>query len=451
MIRTKILTVTFALFLAGCATSFVDQSIKQGDYFAAYTSALKSDKDVRKPIAEKLLQISGGASGDQFFKSARRDIEIEHRPQAFYFTQTLRHFGLAVQDGLLSQAQSDVLRSDLINRLNKEVLRDPTLLDSPEILVLAAGAGKTKSDVAFDAMKRLPPGETLSFKPMIPYYVIIKSEGKAENIQEAEALVKAEIVKNLDATKGQLFDFGFIRDVLTYVELSGDRSIDLKITEFIANSRIQKSDLPKIAKSYPDLAAKLSRDRSVSIDIKTNGDEFLAGEIGDALKAYNSWITIDPDSPRKLNLARLRLNEQRTGPNNSTQIVSNPSFGTLLFIPQNASVMFDYSTTEFALRWNFTAQDSATRKSITITGDRRAKKVECRNVRYRNVFGGEGAINGWPSQEVANFCTNSDRIDFDQMKADIIKELATEIADKLLLNQTSGYTVTRLYSPNSAW
>ena len=451
MFRTKLLTVLFAIALTGCATSFLDRSIEQGDYFAAYTVAQKSDKDARKSISEKLLQISGGASSDKFFKSAQKDIGIEHRPGASFFVDTMRYFDLAVQDGLLSQEQSKALRVGLINRLNAEVIRDPKLLDYPVLVELAGGAGKTKADLALDAMKRLPPGETLSFKPMIPYYVIIKNEGKADKTQEAEALVKAEIAKNLDATKGQLFDFGFIQEVLIYVELSGDRSLDFKISDFIASSRIQKSDLPKIGKLYPDLAAKLARDRAVTIDIKTNGDEFLAGEIGDALKAYNSWITIDPDSPRKLNLARLRFNEQRSGPNNATQIVSNPSFGTLLLIPKNASVMFDYSTTELALRWNFTAQDSLTKKTITLSGDRKAKKIECRNVRYRNVFGGEGAIDGWPSSEAVSFCTSTQQIDFDYVKSQLIKEIAVEIAEKLLLNQTPGYTVTRLYSPQSAY
>lgn len=451
MFRTKLLIVAIALLLAGCATSFVDFSVERGDYFSGYSAALKSEKDIRKSVAEKIMQLSGGAASDKFFKSAQRDIEIEHRPKASYFTETLRHFGFAVQDGLLTQAQSNTLRSDLINRLNKEVIRDPSLLDSPALIELAGGPGKTKADVALDAMKRIPPGETLGFKSMIPYYVIIKSDGKMDKTQEAESLLKAEIVKNLDATRGQSFDFGFIQEVLTYVELSGDRSIDFKITDFIAASSMQKSDLPKIARSYPDLVTKLSRERSLLIDIKTSGDEFLAGEIGDALKAYNAWITIDPDSPRKLNLNRLRINEQRSGPNNATQIDSSPNFATLLFIPKNASVLFDYATSEYAMSWNFTAQDSLTKKSTTVSGNRRLKKVTCNNFRYKNVFGGEGAISPYSSSETQSFCTSSASIDFDAAKADVIKEMAKEIADKILLNQASGHKVTMLYSTNSAW
>ena len=56
------------------------------------------------------------------------------------------------------------------------------------------------------------------------------------------------------------------------------------------------------------------------------------------------------------------LNERRDPSINNTEIVSDPNFGTILIIPKNASVLIDYSISEYSLQWNFNIQEEKTKK-----------------------------------------------------------------------------------------
>ena len=61
------------------------------------------------------------------------------------------------------------------------------------------------------------------------------------------------------------------------------------------------------------------------------------------------------------------------------------------------------------------------------SGKRSGKKIECRNLRYQNVFGGTGSLYGMPNDAVANFCQSNANVDFDQIRAGAISEIASEI------------------------
>ena len=218
------------------------------------------------------------------------------------------------------------------------------------------------------------------------------------------------------------------------MKISQDQSFADKFTARLRKIPLSRSDLKEIAAIFPQFASQQMESRLIKIDIKTNGDEFLAAEVGDVLKNKNEWLDFNPEHSRKLILNRFRINEQRGAPSNMTETVSNPDFGTLLFIPKNASVLFDYTVTESALQWNFTAQDSLTKKSKNISGNKRFKKIECRNMRYQNVFGGTGALTSYPNSWVQSFCTNNANLDFDSERSKVIEEIAGVINENLYLN-----------------
>ena len=101
-------------------------------------------------------------------------------------------------------------------------------------------------------------------------------------------------------------------------------------------------------------------------------------------------------------------------------------------IPKNASVLFDYSTSEYAVQWNMSIVDSQSKGAKAFSGKRNGKKVECRNFRYQNVFGGTGSLYSMPNDAVANFCQSDANVDFDQIRAGAISEIASEINRTLL-------------------
>jgi hypothetical protein len=104
-----------------------------------------------------------------------------------------------------------------------------------------------------------------------------------------------------------------------------------------------------------------------------------------------------------------------------------------MMIPNNASVLFDYSTAEYSVQWNMGITDSKSRGVKAISGQRKGKKVECRNMRYQNVFGGTGSLYSMPNDAVANFCQSSSGVDFDQIRASAISEIASEINRTFLI------------------
>lgn len=185
---------------------------------------------------------------------------------------------------------------------------------------------------------------------------------------------------------------------------------------------------------YPKFATDQLIQRVIKLTVVTNGDDFLASEVADALTMQNEWLELDSDAVRKISLNRLKLNEQRTSPINMSETVANPSFATLLFIPKNASVLFDYSSSEYSLRWGFTAHDSLTKKSKNISGNWRVTKTECRNIRFQNVFGGTGALHSYPNSQVESFCTKNSSTNFDKVREDVITEMAKEINESIIIS-----------------
>jgi hypothetical protein len=208
--------------------------------------------------------------------------------------------------------------------------------------------------------------------------------------------------------------------------------MDEKIQGLLGETTLSKANLEVVEKVFPAYSKALMAARSIKVEFKTNGDEFLLSELADEVQKVNEWVEVTPDATKKILFNRLRLNEQRTPPTTNSEIVPDPDFGTLLLIPQNASVLIDYTASEFSLQWNFTVQDPQTRKSKTFTGSRKFKRIECRNVRYQNVFGGVGALNSYPNARTQQACADGAAVDFDVARANVLKDIATEVSNEFL-------------------
>ena len=87
-----------------------------------------------------------------------------------------------------------------------------------------------------------------------------------------------------------------------------------------------------------------------------------------------------------------------------------------------------YSKSDYAIQWFMTVSDATLKvNNKTISGRRQASKVECRNMRFQNVFGGTGALSLPPNDRVASFCNSTSSVDFDRIRDQAMKEVAVEV------------------------
>lgn len=168
--------------------------------------------------------------------------------------------------------------------------------------------------------------------------------------------------------------------------------------------------------------------RETKLRVTSESDDPFVDELATALPKSNEWISIDDEAKRILTLSRLRFSEREGAPAVRTQTVSQLDFATLLFIPRNASILFDYTATKYDLNWSMNIRDSQSRKTKVIAGKRSAEKVECSNLRYRNVFGGEGTLDTVPPV-VQEFCSRSNTVRFEAVREGAVREIANEVAD----------------------
>lgn len=430
------LIAVIAGFITGCASYGAQSMIKAGNYVAAYSLVINDpqfNKD-RKDIVDSILQATGGSRGDVYLRSVQSSIKLENYKSRLYFMQTLRHINAAPSDGLLSKDQAQALRTELQGVLESFLFYDPQLLESEE-LVSAFGLSRDRITLAKRTFENLVSSENDDLSKFLPLYTVFKNGNDAVLMERAKLVMHKLIDKRLMFLKNQQTDYSHVSIYVEYIKVTDDHTLDDPIQEGLESIRLNRGDLENIAKVFPEFSKKQFRTRQIKLDLKTNGDEFLVGEIADALKLVNEWVEVDPEAQRKLNLVRLRLNEQRTQPINNTEVISDPDFLTLLMMPKNASAMIDYSSSEYSLQWNFTVQDPQSKKSKVINGTQRLKKIECRNIRYQNVFGGVGALNSFPNDRVKRACEDGAGMDFDKARADVIRKIAQEINDNFIISK----------------
>lgn len=422
--------------ISGCSTiKLTNTHLELGHYGEAYAVSILDPTYLqeRGNVKQKAMDETGGARSDKFLESLRRSLQVRIK----YFDgdtlpgykKTLKVWKNAEEDGLISPNQHDALKKELATLIENSAIKNPSIIEDDEIKKFMATYGVSDITVAEKGLNTLIKSGESSAEKYLEFYKIFR--GKNEDLaQRAGTNLKIATEKILSReTSKKTFDD--LAPSFEYIELSKDRSLDKKLQSKLASISLSRENIKRIAPIFPEFSNEQIRNRTIKIDIKANGDEIFAGEISDALLKKNDWIEIDHESTRKINLNRVRISEQRNSSANLTQTVANPDFSIILFIPRNASVLFDYTTTDYNLQWSLIAQDSLTKKSKAINGNRRLKKTECRNIRYQNVFGGTGSIGNYPNSQVQSFCTENANIDFDAEREKIIGDIASAINHEL--------------------
>lgn len=273
----------------------------------------------------------------------------------------------------------------------------------------------------------------------------LSSAGETEKVLEIKESLKRKVKEKIDIAKNGFEKDDDLRSILIYVNNTNNREFDNEVQEAIKKTNLSKlefqskiiKNLPeeylnkkaeiKVGNVYPELVDQELKRRLLPINFVVNGDEFAFGEVLDEIEKINQWIVQDSEASNKIVFDRFRFQENKGQIQSATETVSDLNFGVLLVIPKNASVLFDYTKSDYSVQWtmNIVGNKLKSRKN-NIAGRQQASKIECRNVRYQNVYGGTGSLSFYPNDRVANFCEQTKNVNFDNIRDMAIKKIANE-------------------------
>ncbi len=398
--KKLLLALIATLALVGCANTPEKRMLKQGSYAEAYFEtqtgrAGKNDSD-RATVVSEVLSKTGGAKETRF-KDLLSNYMDRKKKSMWFFLDMQQVLRQGVKDGLISSEQQAELGDQLLFLLAKESIESPGLLKEERVIAAFPAAGKHRSKIALSQFANLQADPNivglLVYVPLYQFFVETHDEASAGKVRAA---MRSKAENQLKASDSTLTNLSAVEPLFTYLKVTGDRTLDSAVLVALAKVKLTRSDLTagNIPTLFPTFAKERLGSSVIKLNITSQNDEFIVGELIEELKKENEWLEVADNATRKLTLGRIRFQENRPNPLNMTETVQDPSFATLLFIPRNASVLFDYSTSEYAVQWNMGVMDSLSKGTKTISGQRKAKKIECRNLRFQNVFGGTGALPG---------------------------------------------------------
>lgn len=427
-----LLFAAVAFAITGCATSVESRLLKRGDLAEAYvfnvSGSVGSKAEEKKRIIEEILGKTGGAKDGKFQEMLAIYMDGRSHDESFFVTfPNVLNQGL--KDGLISSSQYSNLKDQLLYLVAKESIKSPDILHNSIIVNSFPELNIFRVKIALGELMKLQLEPSASLSQYIPIYIMFKDLKDEASTERVRVAMHEKALSQLNS-KNQIIGANIAyQPFLEYIKLTGDRSLDAPIVAALMKVKLSRSDLSKgdIPTLFPNFSSEKIEKSIISLNITSPNDEFIVSEIIQELKKGNEWLEVNEDAPRKLTIGRIRFQEARNNPMNSTQTVQSPNFLTLLFIPKNASVLFDYTKSEYALQWNMNILDSRSKISKIISGQRKEVRVDCNNMRYQNVFGGTGALDFMPNDDVARFCQSSSSVNFDQIRADVINVIAKEI------------------------
>ena len=428
------LGLVIAMALTGCATQYGPKTMAEGGHYSRAYAMVHEDgpyKGERQALVQFIQESTKAKGATVFLDSFKKSIQYDTPKDARFFQTNLRNINFAYEDKLISAGQKTDLLNLLALQLTLQALKSPELLNNKELLS-ALNVSADKSALADRALEVLTSTNEKELEKYFPVFNAYKDESNTAGMERALKAMRPLVDGPTTTLKGQKVGFYALELFVRYVEVTGDRSMDEKILGLLGETKLSKANLDVVEKVFPDYSKAQMAARSIKVEFKTNGDEFLLSELADEVQKVNEWVEVTADAPKKILFNRLRLNEQRTPPTTNSEIIPDPDFGTLLLIPQNASVLIDYTASEYSLQWNFQVQDPQTRKSKTFTGNRKFKRIECRNMRYQNVFGGVGALYAYPNARTQDACTSGASVDFDAARAKVLQDIAKEVNNEFL-------------------
>lgn len=417
--------VFLSALLTACATTIGDQDISERNYAAALYSvnyeASVSGKDVSS-LAEKIKSAAGPRYQSIFFDDSKSLIKKKTKSRLF-FKDMLVYIENSQRTGLLNAEQAQDLHELMYRSLAAQTILNPDLVNGelrdkyPDLKKYAAVAQDFE-------LNRALSGEMTELDDYKSLYASMKKVDEAKAMALLPAIRKKVGATAKDAGPGSWRD---LSSVVAIYALTRDAQVEQSVRQFLLRADISRKQLKdEAAALLPDVTAAVLAEREVLVSIVSDSNDAFIDELPKALEAVDEWVVVDDDAKRSVKISRLRFAERIGHPVSRTQIVGSPDFSTLLFIPKNASVIYDTLSSSYDLSWSMNVSDSAGKGSKIISGKKTVQKVECSNIRFKNVFGGEGPLNIVPS-EIQSKCSSQGNVDFDAVRASAVKEIAGEI------------------------
>ena len=243
------------LFFIGCAsvspTAYVDKLLERGDFAELYYYVvISNDKNVdQTKFKNAILSKTGDAKNSSFFNLAVKQIDIAYYPHVDFFIDTNKFIQEARKDNLVTEAQALQLDKILQENLEKNFFDIPELTNSAAIGKLWPDI-KIKSDKIFqEKLRDLMLDTDSSVESFFPIYIYFQKSNNTIGKTQTLTAMQIQAEKNIASSK----NLSDINPVFKYIQVTGDRSLDAKITSSIKNMNLRRSEINNSVKElFPD-------------------------------------------------------------------------------------------------------------------------------------------------------------------------------------------------------
>lgn len=427
-LRRLVLAVAVSTLLSACATSYVDRAIESKAYATAFYSVSMyhnpAPADQVKKAAQRIKEDAGPNFQNEFLAQTLAPMNQIGESETYFLNRRL-YLDQAKKTGLLSEAGAEKVELELGRQIASNIVLQKDVSDRvksayPKLPELVAQAKEAEFQNALD-------GKLKAFADYVGVFRAVKEESP-DKAKMLLPQLRKQASKLLAEDKG----VSALNAVMDAYSDTKDSELRALVVQHFQSTSLRRDQLTAFGKGeFSEIIGAEMVRRETKLRVTSESDDPFVDELARELPKSNEWISIDDEATRTLNLSRLRFSEHEGSPAVRTQTVSQLDFATRLFIPRNASVLFDYTTTKYDLSWSMNVRDSQSKKSKVIAGKRNAEKVECSNLRYRNVFGGEGTLDTVPPA-VQEFCSRSNSIRFEAIREGVVQEIAKEAANFVL-------------------
>ena len=253
--KKHLLIYLSTLFFIGCAsvspTAYVDKLLERGDFAELYYYVvIANDKNVdQTKFKNAILSKTGGAKNSSFFNLAAKQINIAYHPHVDFFIDTHKFIQEARKDNLVTEAQALQLDEILQENLEKNFFDIPELTSSTAIGKLWPDI-KIKSDEIFqEKLRDLTLATDSSVESFFPIYIYFQKSNNMIGKTQTLTAMQIQAEKNIASSK----NLSDINPVFKYIQVTGDRSLDAKITSPIKNMNLRRSEINNSVKElFPD-------------------------------------------------------------------------------------------------------------------------------------------------------------------------------------------------------
>lgn len=243
------------LFFIGCAsvspTAYVDKLLERGDFAELYYYVvISNDKNVdQTKFKNAILSKTGDAKNSSFFNLAVKQIDIAYYPHVDFFIDTNKFIQEARKDNLVTEAQALQLDKILQENLEKNFFDIPELTNSAAIGKLWPDI-KIKSDKIFqEKLRDLMLDTDSSVESFFPIYIYFQKSNNTIGKTQTLTAMQIQAEKNISSSKNP----SDLNPIFKYIQVTGDRSLDAKITSSIKNMNLRRSEINNSVKElFPD-------------------------------------------------------------------------------------------------------------------------------------------------------------------------------------------------------